>query len=120
MTVKTIEEIQYQGNIFRDEVSFCRPILLLYSGSARCVNQHFPESPFVAKRLATGGIVALSDALGLAGIDFFGDIYAEKKGLQVLMLEKPDQVLDAYERLILREVMNTNLNELQNMMESRF
>lgn len=85
------------------ERSFCRPIMLMYAGSARCVNKSFKGSPFVAKRLATGSILGESDAMKCVGIDFFGDIYAERNGLQCLVIEKPDLCLDKFEMKILRE-----------------
>ena len=81
--------------------------MLLHSGSARCVNKHFTIKKddkdeekvisFVAKRLATGSILNESDAFGSVGIDFFGDIYAEKDGLKCLAIENPDKCLDAFE-----------------------
>ena len=58
---------------------------------------------FVAKRLATGSILGESDAMRCVGIDFFGDIYAEKKGLQCLVIEKPDLSLDTFEMKVLKE-----------------
>ena len=67
--------------MFRAEKSFCRPIMLMYAGSARCINKYFPKINFVAKRLATGSIIGESDTLKMIGIDFFGDIYAENNGL---------------------------------------
>jgi len=50
-------------NIFRPEHSFVRPTMLIYSGSARCVNDAFPNSKFLAKRLATGSIMGESDTI---------------------------------------------------------
>ena len=70
-----------ESSIFRPERSCARPIMLLFSGSARCVNKYFPGVSFVAKRLATGSMIGESDAIQSLGIDFFGDIYAEKNGL---------------------------------------
>lgn len=59
------------------EISFVRPIMLLFRGSARCINSYFPEISFTAKRLATGSIIGESDTLQTVGIEFLGDIYAE-------------------------------------------
>ena len=102
-----LDSVQWNSKkirIFRPEKSFARPIMLMFSGSARCINRHFPVS-FVAKRLATGSIFGESDAMKLIGIDFFGDIYAETKGLTCLIIEKPDLVLDIFEIKILKEVL---------------
>lgn len=79
--------------------------MLMYTGSARCVNNYFPGTKFVAKRLATGSILGESDTLKMIGIDFFGDIYAEKNGLECLVIDKPDLALDAFEVNLLRQVM---------------
>lgn len=75
--------------------------MLMFNGTARCINRHFQNMSFVAKRLATGSILGESDALEAIGIDFFGDIYAEKDGLQCLVIRKPDLVLDVFEKKIL-------------------
>ena len=77
--------------------------MLMYAGSARCVNKSFKGSSFVVKRLATGSILGESDALKCVGIDFFGDIYAECHGLECLVIEKPDLCLDTFEMKFLKE-----------------
>ena len=64
-------------------MSFVRPILLLFDGSACCVNSYFSEH-FTAKRLTTGSIIGESDTLQRVGIEFLGDIYAEQDGLVCL------------------------------------
>ena len=94
--------------------------MLMYTGSARCVNKYFHGTKFVAKRLATGSILGESDTLKMIGIDFFGDIYAEKNGLECLVIDKPDLALDAFEINLLRQVMGLHNHELQNMLETRF
>ena len=77
-----IEQItQSDESALFPETSFCRPIMLMYSGSARCVNKSFPDWKIVAKRLATGSILGESDSMSCVGIDFFGHIYAESNGL---------------------------------------
>ncbi len=52
-----------QVNIFRPEKSFKRPIMLVYNGSARCINKAFPNYKFVAKRMTTGSIMGESDTI---------------------------------------------------------
>ena len=94
--------------------------MLMYAGSARCINKYFKPTTFIAKRLATGSILGESDALKMVGIDFFGDIYAEKSGLQCLVIDKPDKVLDAFEITLLREILGLHNHDLQNMLETRF
>ena len=84
-------------SIFRPEKSNTRPIMLMFQGSAVCVNRHFDNVEFVAKRLATGSLLGESDTINCIGIDFFGDIYAEQNGLICLVIDKPDLNLDIYE-----------------------
>ena len=96
-----LDEFEQSKGLFRPEKSFCRPIMLMYSGQARCINSYFTDLNFVAKRLATGSILGESDATESVGIDFLGDIYAEKNGLECLVIEKPDLCLDEYEKKIL-------------------
>mmetsp|Transcript_25345 Transcript_25345/g.31729 ORF Transcript_25345/g.31729 Transcript_25345/m.31729 type:complete len:82 (+) Transcript_25345:719-964(+) len=79
--------------------------MLLYQGSARCINRYFHEVQFVAKRLATGSILGESDTLQRVGVDFLGDVYAEKHGLTCLIIERPDLTLDPFEIKILQEVI---------------
>lgn len=79
------------------EMSFSRPIMLLFRGSARCRNSYFPDVSFTAKRLATGSIIGESDMLQRVGIEFLGDIYAEQDGLVCLTIERPDLCLDKFE-----------------------
>lgn len=67
----------HQGHINPLEISFVRPIMLLFRGSARCINNYFPGVTFTAKRLATGSLIGESDTLQRVGIEFLGDIYAE-------------------------------------------
>lgn len=109
-----------KNQIFRPEKSFCRPIMMMYDGTARVVNKYFEGHSFVAKRLATGSILGESDTLKCVGIDYFGDIYAEKNGLMCLVIEKPDIALDEFEILILKETLGIQHHDLQNMLETRF
>lgn len=107
------------------EMSFVRPIMLTYHGSARCINRYFsdpdvPDGHFVAKRLATGSIMGESDTLQQIGVDFLGDIYAEKNGLICLIIDRPDLCLDAYEIKLLKEVIGKQQQELINILETRF
>ena len=99
--IDDLDEFEQSKGLFRPEKSFCRPIMLMYAGQARCINNYFPDLSFVAKRLATGSILGESDATQSIGIDFFGDIYAEKNGLECLVIEKPDLCLDEYEKRVL-------------------
>lgn len=46
------------------------------------------------------------------GIDYFGDIYAEKNGLYCLVIEKPDLCLDMFEMRVLKEELNSKHLEL--------
>ena len=59
----------------------------------------------VVIELTTGHVIGDSDLLRYPGIDFFGDIYAGEKGLEVLVLMAPEQVIDEFEKPILLEVM---------------
>ena len=61
-----------------------------------------------------------SDTLHCVGIDFFGDIYAESKGLVCLVIDKPDLSLELYEQEILRDAIGSQHHDLLNMLETRF
>ena len=104
--MEVIKRKKQKNKIFRPEKSFCRPIMLMHDGTARVVNKYFANNSgqngdkgmsFVAKRLATGSLIGESDTLKCVGIDFFGDIYAEKTGLMCLVIDKPDITLDEFE-----------------------
>ena len=102
---------QEEVSIFRPEKSFVRPIMLLYKGTARCVNNYYPRVQCVAKQLASGSLIGESDTLNCVGIDYFGDIYAEQDGLVCLVIERPDLSLGAFEIKLLREILgNQNTN----------
>ena len=120
MTDHNASPMETTGFIDPFELSFVRPIMLSYHGSARCVNRYFPGVDFVAKRLATGSIMGESDTLQTVGVDFLGDIYAEKNGLSCLIIDRPDLCLDAFEVKLLREAIGKRQQELINILETRF
>ena len=100
-------------------MSFMRPIMLLFRGSACCVNTYFKDH-FTAKRLTTGSIIGESDVLQRVGIEFLGDIYADKDGLTCLTIGRPDLALDVFEIKILQEALGNQNRELISMLETRF
>lgn len=94
--------------------------MVLFKGSARCINNYFPGVSFTARRLATGSIIGESDSLQKVGIEFLGDIYAEQDGLICLIIERPDLYLDAFEIKVLQERLGKQHKELISMLETRF
>ena len=95
----------------RGYASTLRPILFVLSGSAVVKNPIIDNE--IVIEFSTGGVIGDSDLLRYPGIDFFGDIYAGKKGLECLILMTPEQVIDEFEKPILKEVMKRKYFGLQ-------
>ena len=53
-------------------------------------------------------------------IDYMGDIVAGERGLKVLVIERPDQVIQLYERRNLQEKVKNNYDTLKLVLENKY
>lgn len=58
--------------------------------------------------------------LQIPDIDFMGDIVAGKRGAQVLVVERPDQVIQLYERKNLQEKLRSTYDTLKIVLENKY
>ena len=77
-----------------------RSLCIVLDGSARVVN---PADNFEVIELFTGRHFGSSDLLKIPDVEYFGNIKAGKKGLKVLVIAKPDHVIQLFERRNLQE-----------------
>lgn len=94
-----------------------RSICIVLAGSADVINK---VDDFHVVTLAHGQHFGSSDLLRIPDIEYYGDIHAGKKGLKLLVVSKPDQVIQLYERRNLQEHVAGLLNPLRLMVESRY
>ena len=71
--------------------TFCRTLCFVLEGSADVRNPFEPD--FKVFELAVGDHFGASDLLQIPDIDYMGDIIAGPRGLKVLVVENPDQVI---------------------------
>ena len=64
-----------------------RSLCIVLDGSAKVVNK---TDGFEIFEIFSGSHFGSSDLLKIPDIEYFGDIYAGKKGLKVLVVSKPD------------------------------
>ena len=61
----------------------------------------------------SGHAIGLSRLLQVAGYEYYGEIRASKKGVQVMVIDGPDQVFELYERSILSEQLKMHTSSLK-------
>ena len=79
--------IYRQGN---SAESNTRSLCIILDGSAKCINK---EDGFEVFEIFSGAHFGSSDLLKTPDLEYFGNIYAGKKGLKVLVVSKADQAL---------------------------
>jgi hypothetical protein len=73
--------------------SSIRSLVLILEGSCRVINNDFE-----VLELRPGNHFGASDVLRTPDIEYLGDIVAGPKGVKVMVIPKPDQVLQLWER----------------------
>ena len=95
--------------------SAVRSLCLILEGSVRVINDEFE-----VLEMRSGSHFGASDVLRIPDIEFLGNIYAGSKGVKVLVIPKPDQVLQLWERKNLQEKYRTALDTLKIMVENKY
>lgn len=68
----------------------------------------------------SGAHFGSSDLLKTPDLEYFGNIYAGKKGLKVLVVSKADQALQLFERRNLQESVKGMYDSVRFMVESKY
>ena len=94
-----------------------RSLCIVLDGSAKVINR---ADKFEVHELTQGSHFGSSDLLRIPDIEYFGDIYAGERGLKLLVVARPDQVLQLYERRNLQEIIRGSLEPIRFMVESKY
>ena len=97
--------------------SKCRSLCFVLEGSCTVVN---PVDNFKVFELRAGNHFGASDLLRIVDSDFLGDIVAGEQGARVLVIPKPDLVLQYYEMKILEAKLKDQLDTVKFMLESKY
>ena len=96
--------------------SSIRPLALILDGSCQVV----ANRDFVVFEMRPGNHFGASDVLRIPDIEYLGDIVAGPKGVKVMVIPKPDQVLQLWERKNLQEKLRNTLDTLKIMVENKY
>ena len=104
-----------------------RSVCIVMDGSCKCIYQKDKFHPDTGKSLEfdvldirPGSHFGTSDLLGISDIEYMGDIYAGSQGARILVIPKPDTIIQVYERNILTEKLRDNLDTLKFMLENKY
>ena len=67
-----------------------RSLCIVLDGSVKVINR---VDKFEIFEVYSGSHFGTSDLLKIPDIEYFGDLIAGKKGLKVLVVKKPDQII---------------------------
>ena len=95
--------------------SSIRSLCLILEGSCRVVN-----SGFDVLEMRPGNHFGASDVLRIPDIEYLGNIIAGPRGVKVMVIPKPDQVLQLWERKNLQEKLKGSLDTLKIMVENKY
>jgi hypothetical protein len=75
---------------------------------------------FEVLEMRPGNHFGASDLLRIPDIEFLGNIKAGAKGVKVMVIPNPDQVLQLWERKNLQEKLKNSLDTLKIMVENKY
>lgn len=78
------------------------------------------DAEFQIMELGRGDHFGASDLLRIQDIEYLGDLVAGERGLKVLVVERPDQIIQLCERKILQEKLKGKYDFLKIMLENRY
>lgn len=93
---------------------------MVLSGTANIVLKDPKGNSQKVSSLRSGEVLGLSDLLRIIGVEYFGDIVVDPNGppLEVMVIEKPDQVFGLDERNILHAALHDHSMNLKIMLET--
>ena len=102
--------------------TFYRSLGFVLEGSCDVINTYKEKSgeQFKVAELRSGDHFGASDLLQIPDIDFMGDIVAGARGVKILVVEHPDQVIQLYERRNLQERLKHEYDTMKIMLENKY
>ena len=85
-----------------------------------CINLAVREDTSRLFELSHGNHFGTSDFLRIVDTEYLGDIVAGENGAKILMIPKPDQIIQYYEKEILRNRFKGTLDTLKFMITSKY
>lgn len=117
LSLRQRHKIEREGN---PPESSHRSLVLILEGSCRVVHRVPGQPDFEVFDLRPGDHFGASDCLRLPGIEYLGDILAGSRGLKCMVISKPDQVLQLWERKNLQGKLRRDLDTLKIMVENKY
>jgi hypothetical protein len=117
LSLRQKHKVEREGN---SPESSHRSLVLVLEGSCRVLHRVPGQPDFDVFDLRPGDHFGASDCLRLPGIEYLGDIVAGSKGLKCMVIPKPDQVLQLWERKNLQEKLRNDLDTLKIMVENKY
>jgi hypothetical protein len=111
-----------QDDLGRPPSTFYRCLGFVLEGSCDVINTYKEKNgeQFRVAELRSGDHFGASDLLQIPDIDFMGDIVAGPRGVKVMVVEHPDQVIQLYERRNLQERLRHEYDTMKIMLENKY
>ena len=90
---------------------------MIVSGTCDVIN---PYDNFLVHQLQSGDFFGAADLLGICEIEYFGNIFAGENGCVIKIIEKPDQVIQLFERKNLQMKMRGQYDALKIMLQHKY
>ena len=97
--------------------SIIRSLCIILEGSVKAIN---PQDGFEIFEIFSGTHFGSSDLLKIPDIEYFGDLIAGKRGLKVIVVKKPDQVIQLFERRNVQDKLRGKYDHVRFMLESKY
>ena len=97
--------------------SYHRSLCIVLDGKVHVRN---PYDDYCLAELSMGNHFGASDLIRGVDIDYYGDVYSGPYGVKLLVIEKPDQIIQLFERRNLQESLKDNWTTLSFVVESRY
>lgn len=94
-----------------------RSLCFVLEGSCNVINA---ADGFNVFELRPGNHFGSSDLLRIVDTEFLGDIISGERGAKILVIPKPDQVIQPYEKQILKAKLEGSLDTLKYVIANRY
>jgi len=94
-----------------------RSLCFVLEGSCEVINKADNSNLF---ELTHGNHFGTSDLLRIVDTEYLGDIIAGEQGAKILVIPKPDQIIQYYEKQILRNRFKGSLDTLKFVISSKY